>query len=64
MESKGYWVICVNSYEYDGEEISKGRMDYHYSTRPIISNNWRRATSDEVETKQNFKGRWFNLKNV
>ena len=32
----GYWVICVQSYEYDGIEIPKGRMDYHQSTRPIM----------------------------
>lgn len=61
---KPYWIICVNSYEYDGKEISKGSMHLHYSMRPVMSKNWRRATGDEVVTKNWFKGNWFNLKNV
>lgn len=60
----GYWIICVQSYDYDGREISKGTMKYHTSIRPVISNRWRRATKEEVETKQNHKGNWFNLLNV
>jgi hypothetical protein len=64
MTTKRYWVICVNSYEIDGKEFSKGTMKFHESIRPIINNNWRRATEDEIETKQWFKGVWFNLKNV
>ena len=60
----GYWVICTQSYEIDGTEISKGRMDYYTSTRPIMSTKWRRATQDEIETRQYFKGNCFNLKNV
>ena len=60
----GYWVICVQSYEYDGIEIPKGRMDYHQSTRPIMSNKWRRATQEEIETRQYHKGNAFNLTNV
>lgn len=60
----GYWIICVQSYEYEGIEIPKGRMNYHTSTRQVISNKWRRADFKEVETKQNHKGNWFNLMNV
>lgn len=60
----GYWVICIQSYEYDGQEIPKGRMCYHTSKRPIVSNKWRKATTDEVETKQKYKNNFFNLKNV
>ena len=60
----GYWIICVQSYEYEGIEIPKGRMNYHTSTRPVISNKWRRADFKEVETKQNHNGNWFNLMNV
>lgn len=62
--SFGYWVICVQSYEYDGIEIPKGRMRYHQSTRLIISNKWRRATQEEIDTRQFHKGNTFNLMNV
>lgn len=61
---KSYWVICVNSYEYDNKEIPKGRMNMHYSQRPIISRNWRRATENEINTKKWFKGNYFNLGTV
>jgi hypothetical protein len=61
---KGYWVICIQSYTIDGKDIPKGRMHKHESIRPIISNKWRRATSDEVETKKNHNGKWYNLTNV
>lgn len=60
----GYWVICTQSYEIDGTEISKGRMNYHTSIRPIMSTKWRKATQNEIETRQYFKGNCFNLKNV
>lgn len=59
-----YWVICVNSYEYDDTYIPKGRMQKHYSQRPIQNRDWRRATQDEIDTKDWFKGNFFNLKNV
>jgi hypothetical protein len=62
--SSQYWVICTRSYEIDGNEIPKGRMDYYTSTRPIMNKDWRRATVEEVETKQHHKGNWFNLRNV
>lgn len=61
----GYWVICVESYEYEGKEIPKGRMHRHESKRPIVSNKWRRATDDEINTMQvTNSGNYFNLKNV
>jgi len=62
--TKRYWIICTHSYEVDGTEISKGSMKYHTSTRPVISNYWRLATQDEINTKQWVKGKYFNLKNV
>ena len=60
----GYWIICTRSYEVDGEEIPKGRMKYHISIRPVMNDAWRRATVDEIETKQYHKANFFNLKNV
>lgn len=57
----GYWVICVQSYEVDGVEISKGKMSYHTSVRPIISNKWRRATQEEIETREYGKRGAYNL---
>ena len=59
-----YWVICVNSYKYEDTYIPKGRMHKHYSERPIQNKDWRRATQDEIDTKDWFKGNFFNLKNV
>lgn len=61
---KSYWVICTKSYEIDGVEIPKGRMDYHTSIRPIQNPDWRRATQEEIDTRQYFKGNAFNLRNV
>ena len=61
---KGYWVICVSSYEVNGIEIPRGRMDYHTSIRPIVNTAWRRATQEEVDTRQYYKGNAFNLRNV
>lgn len=58
----GYWVICTQSYENDGIEIPKGRMNFHQSLRPIMNPKWRRATTEEIKGKQRFKGNWFNLK--
>lgn len=60
---KGVWIICIKSYCIDGKEISKGRMKYSYARFPV-SGLWLRATEDEIETKQWFKGKWFNLKNI
>jgi hypothetical protein len=57
----GYWIICVMSYEYEGVEISQGRMKYHYSTRPVISKKWRRATQKEIETQKYHNGIYYNL---
>lgn len=54
--NNGYWVICIRTYNYTGEEIPKGRMDYHTSKRPIVSEHWRRATEEEVNSKQSYKG--------
>ena len=60
---KGRWVICTCPYEYDGDEIPKGRMFYDGSI-PIQNKRWRTATADEIETKKWHKGNWYNLKNV
>ncbi|GEM_PF-5472901 len=61
---KGYWIICTKSYEIDGTEIPKGRMSYHTSTRPVVNSDWRKATQEEVDTRQYHKGNAFNLRNV
>ncbi len=61
---KGHWVICTCSYEIDGVNIPKGRMDYYTSKRPIQNPDWRRATQEEINAKQFFKGNHFNLMNV
>lgn len=57
----GYWIICIESYNYEGTEIPKGRMDYHTSTRPVISKKWRRATQEEIDTRKYHKGNAYNL---
>ena len=61
---KGYWIICVQSYQIDGTEIPKGRRGHHTSKRPVVSRKWRRATQDEIDNMDKFKGNCFNLKNV
>lgn len=63
---KGIWIICTNSYMLEnGTEIPKGRMEYSYAQfRQVCALNWRRATEDEIQTKDWFKGNYFNLKNV
>jgi len=61
---KSYWVICVQSYSYEGIDIPKGRMMSYSSERPIVSQKWRLATVEEIESKQSHKGNYFNLKNV
>jgi len=49
----------------NGTEIPKGRMEYSYAQfRQACALNWRRATEDEIQTKDWFKGNYFNLKNV
>lgn len=63
METKKRWLICIKSYENDGLEIPKGRMIYTDCRFPV-SGLWRNATDEEVETKDLFKGNYFNLKNV
>jgi hypothetical protein len=61
---KGYWEICIKSYEIEGVEIPKGRMSYHTSTRPTVNQKWRRATQEEIDTRQYYNGNAFNLMNV
>lgn len=58
--ASGYWIICTQPYEYEGTEITRGEMDYYTSTRPVVSKKWRKATPNEIETKQNYNGKWFN----
>jgi len=60
----GYWVICTQSYETEGQETPKGRMSYHTSKRAIVNPKWRKATQHEIDTKQNLNGNWFNLTGV
>lgn len=58
--SKGHWKICTESYEIEGIEIPKGRMCFYTSTRPIVNQRWRRATQEEIDTRQYHKGNAFN----
>jgi len=60
-----YWIINQNTYSVDGREMSKGRMDKIYKgQRAIINKDWRKATEEEINTKQWYKGHYFNLSNV
>ena len=63
---EGKWLICINSYFLEnGTEIPKGRMEYSNAQfRQACSPNWSRATEQEIETKDWYKGNYFNLKNV
>jgi hypothetical protein len=63
-EFKGYWIICTQSYKYDGQEIPKGRMYYHNSTRSILSNRWRKATEKEVLEKKYGKNGFYNIQTI
>lgn len=56
---KGYWIICVKSYEIDGEIISIGHMNYHTSIRCVVNSAWRKATEKEIEMKRWHKGIWY-----
>ena len=58
---KGYWIICVNSYEFEGVHIPKGRMVHHTSKRQILNPDWQKATQEEIDTRKYFKGNAFNL---
>lgn len=59
------WMINQNTYSVDGIEIPKGRMHkMQKGQRPIINTDWRKATEEEVKTKQWYKGHYFNLMNV
>lgn len=63
---EGIWIICIKSYYLEcGTEIPKGRM-FPSNARwsQACSPNYRRATEEEIETKQWHKGNWFNLKNI
>ena len=61
-----YWIINQNTYNVDGIEVPKGRMAKmnRKTDRPIQNKDWRKATDFEVETKQYYKGNYFNLSGV
>ena len=61
-----YWIINQNTYNVDGVEVPKGRMVKmnKKTDRPIQNKDWRKATVLEVETKQYYKGNYFNLSGV
>lgn len=63
INMKYRWLICIISYEIEGTEIPKGRMEYTNCRFPV-NGKWRNATQEEIDTKQCFKGNYFNLKNV
>ena len=58
-----YWIINQNTYTVDGIEVPKGRMVKmnKKTDRPIQNKDWRKATDFEIETKQYYKGNYFNL---
>lgn len=59
------WMINQNTYSVDGKEVLKGEMHkMQKGQRPILNNDWRKATEEEVRTKQWHKGNYFNLINV
>ena len=59
------WMINQNTYSIDGIEVKKGEMHkMQKGQRAIINNDWRKATEEEVRTKQWYKGHYFNLMNV
>jgi hypothetical protein len=61
--SNYYWMINQNTYTIDGIEVKQGRMEkIKKGSRPIINPDWRKATNEEVETKQWYKGNFFNLR--
>lgn len=54
--NKDRWLICTKSYEYDGDTIVAGELDYQRKgMRFPVSGLWRRATLDEVDGAY-FKG--------
>lgn len=64
MKNKGQWLICIQGYFLEnGNEIPKGRMEYSYGRFPV-SGLWRRATEEEIESKNWHKGNYFNLSNI
>ena len=63
--SNSYWIINQNTYTIDGLEIPKGRMVRKYKgERPVLNEDWRTATAQEVEGKKYYKGNFYNLTNV
>ncbi len=60
--SNYYWMINQYTYTVDGIEVPKGRMQkIKKGSRPIVNPDWRKATDEEVATKQYYKGNFFNL---
>jgi len=60
-----YWMINTVTYSVDGVEVKKGRMWKRKSTdRAVINKDWRKATEEEVKTKEWYHGNYFNLMNL
>ena len=56
------WIICINGYEVDGNEFTKGTMKrQEKGCRGFHETYWRYATKLEVETKKWFNGNHYNL---
>lgn len=56
-----HWRICTVAYEVDGVSVPEGRMIYCVSTWPSVSKKWRRATQEEIDGMQYYKGNPFYL---
>ncbi len=64
-ECNYYWMINTNSYTVDQVEVLKGEMvKKKKGDRAIVNNDWRKATEEEVRTKQWSNGCYFNLINM
>jgi len=62
---KYYWIINTRSYSIDGIDVPKGRMQrMEKGSRPVVNEDWRSATQEEVVTKKWHNGHYFNLKHV
>ena len=57
-------VENIFPYRSDNQIDSDSKYYSNAQFRQSCAPNWRRATEDEVQTKEWFKGNYFNLKNI
>ena len=62
LVSSCYWLINQRDYIVDGHEVKRGRMSrIEKGSRAVMNPDWRLATHEEIESKQWYKGHFFNL---